>query len=152
MWSIHILHHIILKTQYGVVSPYYWKHYDMHHNIVSLCVLFFVALSHNSVRSCLTGNEQLILTTVIRHLDHKNVSHNPQTKSDIIQTATSLALQLRSRGFAVELVVAGDLCKHLRKTLEAVESGNVEDQNLNESLQNFLEDCLMEVVRGVCAD
>ncbi|XP_066381318.1 protein SEMI-ROLLED LEAF 2-like isoform X1 [Miscanthus floridulus] len=96
-----------------------------------------------------SGNEQLILTTVIRHLDHKNVVHDPQTKSDIIQTATSLARQLRSRGFAVELVVAGDLCKHLRKTLEAVESGNVEDQNLNESLQNFLEDCLMEVVRGI---
>lgn len=103
-------------------------------------------------RSCRTGNEQLILATVIRHLDHKNVLHDPQTKSDIIQTATSLARQLRSRRFAVELVVAGDLCKHLRKTLEAVESGNVEDQNLNESLQNFLEDCLMEVVKGVCSD
>ncbi|ONL97278.1 Protein EFR3 [Zea mays] len=96
-----------------------------------------------------SGNEQLILTTIIRHLDHKNVLHDPQTKSDIIQTATSLARQLRSRGFAVELVVAGDLCKHLRKTLEAVESGNVEDQNLNEPLQIVLEDCLMEVVRGI---
>ncbi|CAN6301144.1 unnamed protein product [Urochloa humidicola] len=96
-----------------------------------------------------SGNEQLILTAVIRHLDHKNVSHDPQTKSDIIQTATSLARQLRSRGFAAELVVAGDLCKHLRKTLEAVESGSVEELNLNESVQNFLEDCLMEVVRGI---
>ncbi|CAN6313041.1 unnamed protein product [Urochloa humidicola] len=96
-----------------------------------------------------SGNEQLILTAVIRHLDHKNVSHDPQTKSDIIQTATSLARQLRSRGFAAELVVAGDLCKHLRKTLEAVESGSVEELKLNESLQNFLEDCLMEVVRGI---
>lgn len=92
----------------------------------------------------------MILTTVIRHLDHKNVLHDPQTKSDIIQTATSLARQLRSRGFAAELAVAGDLCKHLRKTLEAVELGSVEELNLNESLQNFLEDCLMEVVRGVC--
>ena len=100
--------------------------------------------------SCLAGNEQLILTAVIRHLDHKNVLHDPQTKSDIIQTATTLARQLRSRGIAAELVVAGDLCKHLRKTLEAVESGSVEEMNLNESLQNFLEDCLMEVVRGVC--
>ncbi|KAG2552448.1 hypothetical protein PVAP13_9KG463900 [Panicum virgatum] len=96
-----------------------------------------------------SGNEQLILTAVIRHLDHKNVSRDVQTKSDIIQTATSLARQLRSRGYAAELVVAGDLCKHLRKTLEAVELGSVEDLNSNESLQNFLEDCLMEVVRGI---
>ena len=100
--------------------------------------------------SFLAGNEQLILTAVIRHLDRKNVSRDVQTKSDIIQTATSLARQLRSRGYAAELVVAGDLCKHLRKTLEAVELGSVEDLNLNESLQHLLEDCLMEVVRGVC--
>ncbi|GJN31263.1 hypothetical protein PR202_gb19643 [Eleusine coracana subsp. coracana] len=44
---------------------------------------------------------------------------------------------------------SGDLCKHLRKTLEAVESGSIEELSLNESLQNFLEDCLMEVVRGI---
>ncbi|XP_062215824.1 protein SEMI-ROLLED LEAF 2 isoform X2 [Phragmites australis] len=96
-----------------------------------------------------SGYEQLILTAVIRHLDHKNVLHDPQTKPDIIQTATSLARQLRSQGVAAELVVAGDLCKHLRKTLEAMESACVEELNLNESLQNFLEDCLLEVVRGI---
>ncbi|XP_062211023.1 protein SEMI-ROLLED LEAF 2-like isoform X2 [Phragmites australis] len=96
-----------------------------------------------------SGNEQLILTAVIRHLDHKNVLHDPQTKSNIIQTATSLARQLRSRGVAAELIVASDLCKHLRKTLEAVESACVEELNLNESLQTFLEDCLLEIVRGI---
>lgn len=111
--------------------------------------LALLVLSDMAYPEKISGNEQLILTAVIRHLDHKNVSHDPQTKSDIIQTATSLARQLRSRGFTAELVVAGDLCKHLRKTLEAVESGSVEDLNLNESLQNFLEECLMEVVRGI---
>lgn len=98
----------------------------------------------------LIGNEQLILTAVVRHLDHKNILHDPQTKSDIIQTATSLARQLRSRGITPELAVAGDLCRHLRKTLEAVESASVEELNLNESLQDSLEGCLVEVVRGVC--
>jgi hypothetical protein len=98
----------------------------------------------------LIGNEQLILTAVIRHLDHKNILHDPQTKSDIIQTATSLAQQLRSQGVVPELAVAGDLCRHLRKTLEALESASVEELNLNESLQKFLEGCLLEVVRGVC--
>jgi flagellar motor component MotA len=137
MWSIH-LHHISSKLSMM------WCHCHPISEYIMICT--------TTLWSCLTGNEQLILTTIIRHLDHKNVLHDPQTKSDIIQTATSLARQLRSRGFAVELVVAGDLCKHLRKTLEAVESGNVEDQNLNEPLQIVLEDCLMEVVRGVCSD
>ncbi|VAI06374.1 hypothetical protein VPH35_073279 [Triticum aestivum] len=111
--------------------------------------LALLVLSDMSYLEKSSGNEQLILTVVIRHLDHKNILHCPQTKSDIIQTATSLARQLRSRGVAPELAVAGDLCRHLRKTLEAMESASVEELSLNESLQNFLEGCLVEVVRGV---
>lgn len=125
------------------------SYFDMNKQWAPRYGLALLVLSDMAYLEKSSGNEQLILTTVIRHLDHKNVLRDPQTKSDIIQTATALARQLRSQGFAVELVVAGDLCKHLRKTLEALESGNVGDQNLNESLQNFLEDCLMEVVRGI---
>ncbi|KAK1650659.1 hypothetical protein QYE76_068464 [Lolium multiflorum] len=111
--------------------------------------LALLVLSDMSCPGKSSGNEQLILTAVIRHLDHKNILHDPQTKSDIIQTATSLAQQLRSQGVVPELAVAGDLCRHLRKTLEALESASVEELNLNESLQKFLEGCLLEVVRGV---
>jgi hypothetical protein len=112
--------------------------------------LALLVLSDMSYLEKSSGNEQLILTSVIRHLDHKNVLYDPQIKSDMIQTATLLARQLRSRGIAAELVVAGDLCRHLRKTLEAMESASIEELNLNESLQNFLQDCLLEVVTGVC--
>uniref|UniRef100_A0A0D9VT81 Uncharacterized protein n=1 Tax=Leersia perrieri TaxID=77586 RepID=A0A0D9VT81_9ORYZ len=111
-----------------------------------------LALLVLSDMSCLeknSGNERLILTSIIRHLDHKNILYDPQIKSDMIQTATLLARQLRSRRIAPELAVAGDLCRHLRKTLEAMESSSVEELNLNESLQNFLQDCLLEVVRGI---
>uniref|UniRef100_A0A0E0KCU2 Uncharacterized protein n=1 Tax=Oryza punctata TaxID=4537 RepID=A0A0E0KCU2_ORYPU len=111
--------------------------------------LALLVLSDMSYLEKSSGNEQLILTCVIRHLDHKNVLYDPQIKSDMIQTATLLARQLRSRGIAPELVVAGDLCRHLRKTLEAMESVSIEELNLNESLQNFLQDCLLEVVRGI---
>uniref|UniRef100_A0A0D9WE28 Uncharacterized protein n=1 Tax=Leersia perrieri TaxID=77586 RepID=A0A0D9WE28_9ORYZ len=111
--------------------------------------LALLVLSDMSYLEKSSGNEQLILTSVIRHLDHKNVLYDPQIKSDMIQTATLLARQLRSRGIAPELVVAGDLCRHLRKTLEAMESVSIEELSLNESLQNFLQDCLLEVVRGI---
>ncbi|KAL5218451.1 hypothetical protein ABZP36_019135 [Zizania latifolia] len=111
--------------------------------------LALLVLSDMSYLEKSSGNEQLILTAVIRHLDHKNVLHDTEIKSDMIQTASFLARQLRSRGIAPELVVAGDLCRHLRKTLEAMVSASVEDLNSNGSLQNFLEDCLLEVVRGI---
>ncbi|XP_020107750.1 uncharacterized protein LOC109723699 [Ananas comosus] len=97
-----------------------------------------------------SGNEQLILAAIIRHLDHKNVVNDPRIKSDIIQTATSLARQLRSRGVVAEIGVVCDLCRHLRKSLQAtVESAGLEEANLNESLQNSIEDCLLEIVKGI---
>lgn len=93
----------------------------------------------------------MILAAIIRHLDHKNVVNDPRIKSDIIQTATSLARQLRSRGVVAEIGVVCDLCRHLRKSLQAtVESAGLEESNLNESLQNSIEDCLLEIVKGVC--
>jgi protein EFR3 len=92
-----------------------------------------------------------VLSTVIRHLDHKNVTSNPQMKAEIIQSATSLVCELRSRGVVAEMGVISDLCRHLRKCLEAIgqnESG-IEESSWNESLQNSIEDCLLEIVKGV---
>uniref|UniRef100_A0A453I8N2 Uncharacterized protein n=1 Tax=Aegilops tauschii subsp. strangulata TaxID=200361 RepID=A0A453I8N2_AEGTS len=135
-------------TMRRILDPMF-SYFDMKKQWAPRHGLALLVLSDMSYPEKSSGNEQLILTTVIRHLDHKNILHCPQTKSDIIQTATSLARQLRSRGVSPELAVAGDLCRHLRKTLEAMESASVAELSLNESLQNFLEGCLVEVVRGV---
>ncbi|KAM3313725.1 hypothetical protein ACQJBY_032943 [Aegilops geniculata] len=132
-------------TMRRILDPMF-SYFDMKKQWAPRHGLALLVLSDMSYPEKSSGNEQLILTAVIRHLDHKNILHCPQTKSDIIQTATSLARQLRSRGVAPELAVAGDLCRHLRKTLEAMESASVAEQSLNESLQNFLEGCLVEVV------
>ncbi|EMS54754.1 Protein EFR3-like protein A [Triticum urartu] len=132
-------------TMRRILDPMF-SYFDMKKQWAPRHGLALLVLSDMSYLEKSSGNEQLILTAVIRHLDHKNILHCPQTKSDIIQTATSLARQLRSRGVAPELAVTGDLCRHLRKTLEAMESASVQELSLNESLQNFLEGCLVEVV------
>ncbi|XP_072974756.1 protein SEMI-ROLLED LEAF 2 isoform X1 [Typha angustifolia] len=112
--------------------------------------LALLVLSDMCLLEKISGNEQLILAATIRHLDHKNVVHDPQIKSDIIQTSTSLARQLRSRGIVADIVIVSDLCRHLRKSLQAtVESAGLEESNLNESLQNSIEDCLLEIVKGI---
>lgn len=113
--------------------------------------LALLVLSDMSVTEKNSGNERLVLSTVIRHLDHKNVASNPQTKADIIQSATSLVIQLRSRGVVSEIGVVSDLCRHLRKCLEAIgqNGSGIEESNWNESLQNSIEDCLLEIVKGI---
>ncbi|KAL5983535.1 hypothetical protein ACLOJK_017622 [Asimina triloba] len=112
--------------------------------------LAMLILSDISYLSETSGNEQFIIAAVIRHLDHKNVGHDPQLKSNIIQIATALARQLSCQGVVVEIGVVGDLCRHLRKSLQvAVESVGQQEANLIISLQNSIEDCLLEIVKGI---
>ncbi|KAB2005998.1 hypothetical protein ES319_D11G310100v1 [Gossypium barbadense] len=97
-----------------------------------------------------SGNHQLILGAVIRHLDHKNVSHDPQLKSNIVQVAAALARQTRSRGVLAETGFVSDLCRHLRKSFQAtLESVGQQESNLNILLQNSIEDCLLEIAKGI---
>ncbi|XP_015874915.3 protein SEMI-ROLLED LEAF 2 isoform X2 [Ziziphus jujuba] len=97
-----------------------------------------------------SGNQQLILTYVIRHLDHKNVSHDPQLKSYVILVATALARQIRSGAMLAEIGFVSDLCRHLRKSLQAtVESVGEQESNLNVTLQTSIEDCLLEIAKRI---
>ncbi|XP_058084129.1 protein SEMI-ROLLED LEAF 2 [Magnolia sinica] len=112
--------------------------------------LAMLVLSDMSYLAESSGNEKFIMSAIIRHLDHKNVGHDPQIKSDIIQIATALARQLRSQAVVVEIGVVSDLCRHLRKSLQAmVESVGQQELNLNISLQNSIEDCLLEIAKGI---
>nr|XP_010938251.1 uncharacterized protein LOC105057345 [Elaeis guineensis]XP_029124027.1 uncharacterized protein LOC105057345 [Elaeis guineensis]XP_029124028.1 uncharacterized protein LOC105057345 [Elaeis guineensis] len=120
------------------------KHWDPLHGL-ALLVLSDMTYSEKS-----SGNEQLILSAIIRHLDHKNVVRDPKTKSDIVQIATILVRQLRSQAVVAEIGAVNDLCRHLRKSLQAtVESVGPEESNWNYSLQNAIEDCLLEIVKGI---
>ncbi|KAG5074611.1 hypothetical protein JHK84_055842 [Glycine max] len=97
-----------------------------------------------------SGNQRLILASVIHHLDHKNVMNDPQLKTCVIQVATSLAMQIRSESGLAEIGFVGVLCRHLRKSLQASsEFGGEQELNLNISLQNSIDDCLLEIANGV---
>ncbi|KAF2324020.1 hypothetical protein GH714_006213 [Hevea brasiliensis] len=94
-------------------------------------------------------HQQLVLAAVIRHMDHKNVMHDPQLKSYVIQVAAVLARQIRSEVVLSEIGFVSDLCRHLRKSLQATfESVAEQESNLNVLLQNSIEDCLLEVAEG----
>ncbi|RYR12273.1 hypothetical protein Ahy_B04g069807 isoform A [Arachis hypogaea] len=96
------------------------------------------------------GNQQLILASVIRHLDHKNVLHDPHLKASIIQVATSLAVQIRIGRGLVEFGFVDDLCRHLRKSLQAFgEFVGEQELNSNILLQISIEECLLKFFKRV---
>lgn len=103
------------------------------------------------VNACflISGNHQLILTGVVRHLDHKNVACDAQIKSFVIQTATALARQIRLGGGFSDIGFVSDLCRHLRKSLQATVDLAGEELNLNLALQTSIQECLLETAKGV---
>ncbi|XP_008453385.2 protein SEMI-ROLLED LEAF 2 [Cucumis melo] len=97
-----------------------------------------------------SGDQHLVLASVIRHLDHKNISHDPQLKSCVIQVASNLARQIRSGAVLADIGSVSDLCRHLRKSLQVtVDSVGQQELDLNISLQNSIEDCLLEIAKGI---
>ncbi|KAJ4845917.1 hypothetical protein Tsubulata_045624 [Turnera subulata] len=97
-----------------------------------------------------SGHQQLVLAAVIRHLDHKNVVHDPQLKSNVILVAASLARQIRLGAVLAEVGYVSDLCRHLRKSLQStVESVGEQERNLNVALQNAIQECLLEIAKGI---
>ncbi|GAB2211638.1 hypothetical protein Droror1_Dr00024962 [Drosera rotundifolia] len=95
-------------------------------------------------------NQLLVLSSVVRHLDHKNVSHDPLMKSYVVQVSGVLAQQIRVEAALVDAGAIGDLCRHMRKSLQATAAPiGFEETNLNVQLQNAIEACLIEIVKGI---
>lgn len=96
------------------------------------------------------GKPQLILGSIVRHLDHKSVANDPHVKCQIIQTASSLAWQIRSETVITDVGFVSDLFRHLCKSFQTtVQSIGDQEVNVNAALQNSIETALLETVRGI---
>ncbi|GMN44036.1 hypothetical protein TIFTF001_013233 [Ficus carica] len=136
-------------TMRRVLDPMF-VYFDSGRHWVSRQGLAMLVLSDMSYFMENSGNQQLVLTYVIRHLDHKNVSHDPELKSYAVQVATALARQIRLGAMLAEIGFVSDLCRHLRKSLQAtLQSVGEQESNLNVMLQNSIEDCLLEIAKRV---
>lgn len=135
-------------TMRRVLDPIF-IHLDNNKQWVPLHGLAFVVMSDISYFVENSGNHQLVLTGVIRHLDHKNVAHDSQLKSFVIQTATALVRQMRAGGTCLDIGFVTDLCRHLRKSLLATVDLDGEELNLNLTLQTSIQECLLETAKGI---
>ncbi|KAK4273395.1 hypothetical protein QN277_021807 [Acacia crassicarpa] len=136
-------------TMRRVLDPMF-VYFDSGHHWAPQHGLAMMVLSTMAYFTDNPENRLLILASVIRHLDHKNVIHDPRLKTSVIQVASGLVMQVRScRGF-VEIGFVGDLCWHLRKSLQASsESVGEQELNMNIVLQNSIEECLLEIAKVI---
>ncbi|KAK7341583.1 hypothetical protein VNO80_24518 [Phaseolus coccineus] len=97
-------------------------------------------------------NSCLLLSVLVKHLDHKNVAKQPILQINIINTATTLAQNVKQQASVAILGAISELIKHLRKSLQnSAEASSFENDGfkLNTELQFALEMCIFHLSNKV---
>ncbi|XP_058225278.1 protein SEMI-ROLLED LEAF 2-like isoform X1 [Rhododendron vialii] len=97
-------------------------------------------------------NTHFLLSTLIKHLDHKNVLRDPNMQVHIIDIATCLAQETRVQPSVTILGAYSDMMRHLRKSIHC----SLDDSNLgteiiqwNRKFGEAVDQCLIQLSRKV---
>ncbi|XP_021659435.2 protein SEMI-ROLLED LEAF 2 isoform X3 [Hevea brasiliensis] len=93
-------------------------------------------------------NSHLLLSCLVKHLDHKNVAKQPLVQIDIVNVITQLGQHAKQEATVTIIGAISDLIKHLRKCLqnsaELSSPGDFIDKQ-NVDLQFAIEKCISQL-------
>lgn len=111
--------------------------------------LFSVSLSFLFWLYDLAGhNAYCLLSTVIKHLDHKNVLRNLRMQVDIAQVATSLAKVTKAQPSVMIVGAFSDMLRHLRKSIHCSRGDSELGEEIiqwNKKLHAVIDECLVQL-------
>ncbi|KAH6828761.1 hypothetical protein C2S53_018638 [Perilla frutescens var. hirtella] len=95
-----------------------------------------------------SGSTHLLLSILVKHLDHKNVLKQPDMQLDVVEVVTALArlTKIQSSGPIVSAV--SDIMRHLRKSIHySLDDANLGDQVIkwNRKFHQVVDECLTEL-------
>ncbi|KAM7262533.1 hypothetical protein ACFE04_000216 [Oxalis oulophora] len=97
-------------------------------------------------------NTHLLLSILIKHLDHKNVLKNPTMQLDIVNVATTLAQRTKVQQSMAISGSLSDMMRHLRKSIHC----SLDDSNLgaeviqwNQQFHAAVDECLVQITQKV---
>lgn len=97
-------------------------------------------------------NSHLLLSILVKHLDHKNVSKNPDMQISIIDITTELAKNAKQQASVTIIGAITDLVKHLRKCMvHSTNDSSPRDSSdeWKKRLQPALENCIAHLSNKV---
>lgn len=95
-------------------------------------------------------NSHLILSILVKHLDHKNVAKKPLKQINIIHVITRLAEYAKSQASVAIIGALTELLKHLRKCMQySSDTAGSGADKLNADLQSALENCISQLSNKV---
>jgi protein EFR3 len=93
-------------------------------------------------------NTHLLLSILVKHLDHKNVLKNPNMQLDIVGVITHLAEKTRVQQSVAIIGALSDMMRHLRKSIHC----SLDDSNLgteviqwNQKYRTEVDECLVQL-------
>lgn len=98
-------------------------------------------------------NSHLLLSILVKHLDHKNIVKQPDIQICIVNVVTHLVENAKEQASATIVGVINDLIKHLRKCMQySTEASSTKDglTTSNSNLQSALEKCILQLSKKVC--
>ncbi|MCL7046370.1 hypothetical protein MKW94_006683 [Papaver nudicaule] len=104
-----------------------------------------ILLDMQSVMEKSGQNSNLLISILVKHLDHKNVLKKPRMQVNIVNVTTQLAQNTKLRPSIATIGAITDLVKHLRKCMQCSAEASIHGDNTDRSniaLQAALEECL----------
>ncbi|XP_027909256.1 uncharacterized protein LOC114168575 [Vigna unguiculata] len=107
-----------------------------------------VLLNMQSIIENSGQNTHLLLSILVKHLDHKNVLKNPNMQLDIVGVITHLAKETRVQQSVAIIGALSDMMRHLRKSIHC----SLDDSNLgseiiqwNQKYRTEVDECLVQL-------
>ncbi|XP_031489297.1 protein SEMI-ROLLED LEAF 2-like isoform X2 [Nymphaea colorata] len=96
-------------------------------------------------------NGHLLLSILIKHIDHKSVVKQPSMQVDIIQVTVCLAQHAKVKRSVSMIGAVSDLMRHWRKTMNLSEDENIGDDIIkwNKEFRLAIEECLIQLSHKV---
>ncbi|XP_057770344.1 protein SEMI-ROLLED LEAF 2 [Salvia miltiorrhiza] len=99
-----------------------------------------------------SGSTHLLLSILVKHLDHKNVLKQPDMQLDVVEVVTALARLTKMQSTVPIVSAVSDIMRHLRKSIHySLDDANLGDQVIkwNRKFHQVVDECLTELTSKV---
>ncbi|XP_042025518.1 protein SEMI-ROLLED LEAF 2-like [Salvia splendens] len=99
-----------------------------------------------------SGSTHLLISILVKHLDHKNVLKQPDMQLDVVEVVTALARLTKKQSSVPILSAVSDIMRHLRKSIHySLDDANLGDQVIkwNRKFNQVVDECLTELTSKV---
>ncbi|CAN4110349.1 unnamed protein product [Withania somnifera] len=115
-------------------------------------IALVVLLDMQSVMENSGHNTHFLLSTLIKHLDHKNVIKNPNMQIEIVEVASSLSKATKAQSSVTIVGGFSDMMRHLRKSiLCSLDDSELGEEVIqwNRKLYTAVDECLVQMSQKV---